>query len=88
VKKGDEPAFPQTIDDMGTMRSVTAGLTKRLYIATEAMKAQISNSSLMEQFVKAADGDALKAADYITAASFMFASSMLAHEEKEAKEGE
>lgn len=31
------PAFPQTIDDMGTLTSVTSGLTVRAYIATKAM---------------------------------------------------
>lgn len=35
----NDPAFPQTIDDSGTLKSVTTGLTKRELIAAMAMQA-------------------------------------------------
>lgn len=34
---GDMPAFPQTIDDMGTMRSVTQGMSLRDWFAGQAL---------------------------------------------------
>lgn len=40
----NEPAFPQTIDDMGTMRSVTEGLTKREYAAIHILAAFITDN--------------------------------------------
>lgn len=36
------PAFPQTIDDMGTMRSVTKGMSLRDYFAGQALVALIN----------------------------------------------
>jgi len=41
-EKKDEPAFPQTIDDMGTMRSVTQGLSKREWFAGMALQGMLS----------------------------------------------
>lgn len=38
MKDNSEPAFPQTIDDMGTMRSVIEGLTKREWFAGMALQ--------------------------------------------------
>jgi hypothetical protein len=38
-KLGDQPAFPQTIDDMGTIRSATSGLSRRELFAGMAMQA-------------------------------------------------
>ena len=35
--KDGGPAFPQTIDDMGTMRVVTCGMTLRDYFAGQAL---------------------------------------------------
>lgn len=42
-KPKDVPAFPQTIDDMGTMRSLNSGLTKLEYFAGCALKGMIAN---------------------------------------------
>lgn len=38
TKPENPPAFPQTIDDMGTMRSVTEGMTLRDYFAGQALQ--------------------------------------------------
>lgn len=37
-KEGLEPAFPQTIDDMGTIRSNNPGINVRLYVASKALQ--------------------------------------------------
>lgn len=44
--KDGGPAFPQTIDDMGTLRSVTAGMTLRDYFAAKALCGYRANSEL------------------------------------------
>lgn len=33
----EQPAFPQTVDDMGTLRSANVGLTKREWLAGQAL---------------------------------------------------
>lgn len=42
------PAFPQTIDDMGTLRSTTEGLTIRAYMATKAFAALVNVQGVNE----------------------------------------
>jgi len=41
-KPENPPAFPQTIDDMGTLTVRTQGMTLRDYFAAKAMQASIS----------------------------------------------
>lgn len=43
-KNGNEPAFPQPIDDMGTLTAKTQGMNLRAYFAARAMQGLLSNS--------------------------------------------
>lgn len=53
------PAFPQTIDDMGTLRSVAEGMTLRDYFAGQALAGNINSITNLHEVAK----DAYKVAD-------------------------
>lgn len=40
------PAFPQMVDDMGTIRSLAEGMTMREYYAAAALPAMIARSKI------------------------------------------
>lgn len=40
------PAFPQTIDDMGTIRSVTEGMSQHKLIAMHCLSGILANSNI------------------------------------------
>lgn len=44
-KINDIPAFPQTIDDMGTLRSFNEGMTLKDYFAGQALHGLCANQS-------------------------------------------
>jgi len=48
----NEPAFPQTIDDAGTIRSANRGLTKLEWYAGLAMQGMQANPELLEAVTK------------------------------------
>lgn len=65
----NEPAFPQTIDDMGTLRSVTQGLSKREWFAGMALQGILANPGYQGVKIKSLVKHCLMQADTMLKAS-------------------
>jgi hypothetical protein len=80
------PAFPQAIDDMGTLRARTPGMTLRQWYAGMAMQgiqtACSIDNAMFVLMVKAAEVDGLTMAAYLSREAFVQADAMIAEEEK------
>jgi len=75
MKLGSEPAFPQTIDDMGTIRSMTQGMTRRQWLVGMALQGLVACSN--------AEGTLSQFARY----AHEYADAILEHEQKEVSDG-
>lgn len=80
MKKGDEPAFPISIDTGDRVKGFY-GLTKRQWLAGMAMQGMLANERQVSFFETT--GNAAKA---VAELSFEIADAMIAFEEKEAGE--
>lgn len=78
-----EPAFPQTIDDRGKIRSVTEGMSQHKLIAMHCLAVILANTKYMETLSAAGRAINMGPTESIITAAYNYATALLAKYEKE-----